>query len=103
MKKAEAMHLGIEARGHEGAMGRVETLARAQQVGGQAACQLHLVLNVAIIVEVPVEAIPARGISLVTLHPSLSSCNNRARAIHLAHTVKEQQIRLISRQLRWSQ
>ena len=32
----------------------------AQQVGGQAACQLHLVLNVAIIVEVPVEAIPAR-------------------------------------------
>ncbi len=49
----------------------VGAFARAEQIGGQAACQLHLMLNVAIIVEVPVEAI-------------LVVCNLHRRKKHLS-------------------
>ena len=53
-------YLSVQAGSHEGAMGGVGAFARAQQVSRQAACQLHLVLDVAVVVEVPEEAIPAQ-------------------------------------------
>ena len=55
-------------------MRRVGSLARAQQVGGQAAGQLDLMLNVAVVVEVPVEAIPAEGPYLIPEHLTVSLC-----------------------------
>lgn len=58
--KDSLSYLSVQAGSHEGAVGGVGAFARAQQVSRQAACQLHLMLDVAVIVEIPEEAIPAQ-------------------------------------------
>ena len=78
-------------------MSGVEAFARAQQVGGQAACQLHLVLNVAIVVEVPVEAIPAEKENplypCIPLHYNATVCQGNMISLHC----QERKFRLKSR------
>ena len=88
----KAIHLCIETGSHESAMSRINAFARAQQVGGQAACQLHLVLNVAVVVEVPVEAIPARDGILVPVHgfklPSRKVRESNKLAVSQEHDIR---------------
>lgn len=57
----EQSYLSVETWGKKGAMRGERSLSLRQHVGGQAAGQLHLMLNRAVLVEVPEEAILVVG------------------------------------------